>query len=70
MVSTNGVAMDQRRVAAIQEWPKPKLYHEVQVFLGFVNFYRRFIHHYSQIASPLTGLLKGSQKRVKLGPFE
>ena len=70
MVSTNGVAMDQRRVAAIQEWPKPKSYHEVQVFLGFVNFYQRFIHHYSQIAGPLTGLLKGSQKRVKSRPFE
>ena len=70
MVSTNGVAMDQRRVATIQEWPKPKSYHEVQVFLGFVNFYQRFIHHYSQIAGLLTGLLKGSQKRVKSGPFE
>ena len=70
IVSTNGLAMDQRRVAAIQEWPKPKSYHEVQVFLGFVNFYRRFIHHYSQIAGPLTGLLKGSQRGIKSGPFE
>ena len=70
MVSTNGVAMDQCWVAAIQEWPKPKSYHEVQVFLGFVNFYWRFIHHYSHIAGSLTGLLKGSQKGVKSGPFE
>ena len=38
--------------------------------MGFVNFYRQFIHHYSQIAGPLTGLLEGSQKGVKLGPFE
>ena len=29
MVSTNGVAMDQRQVAAIQEWPKPNSYHKV-----------------------------------------
>ena len=70
MVFTNGIAMDQRRVATIQEWRKPKLYHEIQVFLGFVNFYWRFIHYYSQIASPLTGLLKGSQKGVKSRPFE
>ena len=62
--------MDQRRVAAIQEWPKPKSYYEVQVFLGFVNFYWRFIHHYSQIAGSLTGLLKGSQKGVKSGLFK
>ena len=70
MVSTNGMAMDQCRVVAIQEWPKPKSYHEVQVFLGFINFYQRFIHHYSQISGPLTGLLKDSQKKVKSGPFE
>ena len=70
MVSTNGVAMDQRRVAAIQEWPRPNSYHDFQVFLGFVNFYQRFIHHYSQIAGPLTGLLKESQKGIKKGPFE
>ena len=70
VVSVDGVAMDQRRVAAIQDWPKPKSYHDVQVFLGFVNFYRRFIHHYSQIAGPLTGLLKGSEKGKKSGPFE
>ena len=38
--------------------------------MGFVNFYRRFIHHYSQIAGPLTGLLKSSQKGIKSGPFK
>ena len=70
IVSIDGVTMDQRRVTAIQDWPKPKSFHDVQVFLGFVNFYRRFIHHYSQIAGPLTGLLKGSEKGKKSGPFE
>ncbi len=70
IVTIHGVAMDKRRVTAIQEWPKPKSYHDVQVFLGFVNFYRRFIHHYSQIAGPLTDLLKGSTKGIKTGPFE
>ena len=42
----------------------------MQVFLGFVNFYRRFIHRYSQIATPLTNLLQGSKDGVKAGPFE
>lgn len=69
IVSTTDIAIDKRRVAIIQEWPKPKGYHNVQVFLEFVNFYRRFIHHYSQIAGPLTGLLKGSEKDIKSGPF-
>ena len=70
VVSTEGVTMDKRRVEAIQEWPKPKSYQEVQVFLGFVNFYRRFIHHYSQIAGSLTSLLKGSTKGIKIEPFD
>ena len=70
IVSTTGIEMDPRRVATIKEWPRPKTYREVQVFLGFANFYRRFIHHYSAIAAPLTGLLKGSKEGKKTGPFE
>ena len=35
-----------------------------------MNFYRHFIYYYSQIAGPLIGLLKGSEKGKKLGPFE
>ena len=62
--------MDQERVATIKEWPKPESYREVQVFLGFANFYRRFIYGYSAIAAPLTGLLKGSKDGKKFGPFE
>ena len=70
IVTTEGVAMDQERVATIKEWPKPKSYREVQVFLGFANFYRRFIYGYSAIAALLTGLLKGSKDGKKFGPFE
>ena len=46
-----------------------KTYREVQVFLGFANFYCRFIHRYSAIAAPLPGLLKGSKEGKKAGPF-
>ena len=70
IVSTNGVAMDEERVKTIKEWPRPKTYREVQVFLGFANFYRRFIHRYSSIAAPLTGLLKGSKDGKKSGPLQ
>ena len=70
IVSTAGVEMDTRRVETIRDWPTPKTYREVQVFLGFANFYRRFIHHYSAIAAPLTSLLKGSKDGRKTGPLE
>ena len=70
VVSTDGVAMDQERVATVKDWPKPQTYREVQVFLGFANFYRRFIYRYSNIAAPLTNLLKGSKDGKKPEPLE
>ena len=57
-VGQNNVSMDPKKVSTIVEWPVPKDSHDVQVFLGFANFYRRFIASYSKLASPLTALLK------------
>jgi transposase InsO family protein len=69
IVSTKGVSMDTSRVETITEWPEPTSFKDLQVFLGFANFYRRFIEGYSRIAQPLTGMLKGSDKGKKAGPF-
>ena len=69
IISTDGVLMDPRRVEAICDWPVPKTFREVQVFLGFANFYRRFIRHYSQVAAPLTNLIKGSKNGRQSGLF-
>ena len=70
MMFIDDVAMNKRRVKAIQKWSRPKFFHEVQIFLSFVNFYRRFIHHYSQIVESLTNLLKGSIKGIKIESFD
>lgn len=66
LVGKDGIRMDPARVEAISSWPTPKNVHDVQVFLGFVNFYRRFIEGYSHIARPLTDLLKGSKVVISL----
>ena len=49
------------KVQVIQDWPEPQKIKDIQSFLGFANFYRHFILHYSNIAIPLTHLThKGS----------
>jgi transposase InsO family protein len=50
------VRMDHAKVAAVAKWPTPKNKKEVQQFLGFANYYRRFIKGFSGIAKPLTSL--------------
>jgi hypothetical protein len=57
-INPSGVTMDPKKVSAIMDWPSPKSLHDVQSFLGFANFYRRFIHDYSRLSLPLTSLLK------------
>ena len=54
--------MDPKKVSAILDWPTPKSVKDVQSFLGFSNFYKKFINNYSSIATPLTAL---TQKAVK-----
>jgi hypothetical protein len=46
------------KVTRVAEWPTPKNRKEVQSFLGFTNFYRRFIPHFSDDAQPLFNLSK------------
>ena len=59
IVSHNSVKMDPAKVARVSEWPTPSNKKEVQSFLGFTNFYQRFIEGFSCIARPLFDLTKG-----------
>lgn len=61
-IGVSGVSMDQQKVRCILDWPTPKSVHDIQVFLGFANFYRRFIHQYSKLVTPITKLLKKDTK--------
>ena len=57
------IQMNQKRVKIIKKWFKSKIYRELQIFLDFVNFYRRFIYEYSRIIDSLTSLLKKNKNK-------
>uniref|UniRef100_A0A8K9UM86 Gypsy retrotransposon integrase-like protein 1 n=1 Tax=Oncorhynchus mykiss TaxID=8022 RepID=A0A8K9UM86_ONCMY len=56
VISAEGIKMDPAKVQAVIDWPVPKSRVELQRFLGFANFYRRFIRNFGQVAAPLTAL--------------
>src|SRR5258707_493742 len=58
------VAMDLTKVCRVMEWLTPTKVKEVQSFLGFVNFYQKFIHDFSDIAHPLYALTHKTQQWV------
>ncbi|KAK3529207.1 hypothetical protein QTP70_021434 [Hemibagrus guttatus] len=64
VISPRGVEMDTYKVRAVSEWPAPATIKELQRFLGFANFYQRFIQSYSSVAAPLTSLLRGKPKKL------
>ena len=66
IIFINEIRMNSKRMRTINEWFKLKIYKKVQVFLNFVNFYKRFIYRYFVIATSLIDLLKNSKKNKKL----
>ena len=58
ILTPTGLHMDPMKVAAIQGWLEPRNVRDVQLFLGFANFYCCFIMDYSQLTLPLTNLCK------------
>ncbi len=64
IISSGGVAMDEQKVQAIVNWPQPTTLKELQRFLGFANFYRRFIRNFSTVAGPMTSMVKKGTHRL------
>ncbi|KAL0336104.1 UNVERIFIED_CONTAM: Transposon Tf2-12 polyprotein [Sesamum radiatum] len=53
--------MDPKKVQAIEEWRPPSDVHDLRSFLGLANYYRHFVKGYSEIARPMTDLLKKTE---------
>lgn len=58
IITPGGIEMDPAKVQAIVEWEPPTSKRQLQRFLGFANFYRRFISNFSSVARPLHEMTK------------
>ncbi|CAG2216581.1 Retrovirus-related Pol polyprotein from transposon 297 [Mytilus edulis] len=57
-VSKNGISPNPKIVESVSKWQVPNSVKEVQQFLGLCNYYRQFVHKFSEIASPLSRLTR------------
>ena len=49
---------DEKKIAAVKDWPTPKDAIEVRQFLGLASFYRRYVLKFAEIACPLNNLMQ------------
>jgi hypothetical protein len=64
IITTEGVETDPEKVAIVRGWKIPTSVKGVQSFLGFCNFYRRFIRNYSKISRALHRLTKKDRQFI------
>ena len=54
--------MEKEKVDEVLSWPEPKNVKDVRNFLGLVNYYRRFIENFAQVARPMNVLTRKDMK--------
>ncbi len=57
------VRMDPKKVQSVLDWPVPTSVKEAKWFIGFANFYRKFVPNFSSVAAALTALTKSSSTK-------
>ena len=57
-IAPQGASPLKEKLKAVRRWERPQTVKDVKSFLGFANYYRRFISNYTEIAAPLTYLTK------------
>ena len=62
IIEEGRISMNPIKLGGIKNWPIPTMVKQVRSFLGFGNFYRKFISHYSDLARPLNNLTKKDKR--------
>ena len=65
LITADGIDTDPKKIQVVKDWPTLETVTDVTSFLGFVEYYRRFIKGFSQIAKPLYQLTKGLESQTK-----
>ena len=63
VITSNGIRMDPQKVSAVQQWETPTCVRDVQSFIGFANFYRRFIQRFSSIVAFMIATVKKDARK-------
>lgn len=58
LLGADGIRMDPKKLDTVASWPEPTSVKDIQSFLGFTNFYRRFVDNYARIVVPLNALTR------------
>ena len=69
IVSSKGIETNPNKVDAVKNWTIPKTVTDVRSFLGFTNYYRRFIRGYAKVAKPLTPWSLATMPTAKRPPL-
>lgn len=65
VITPEKITMEKTRIEAIEDWPTPKTLKQVQSFIEFTNFYRRFIENFSKIVAPITHTTHRTAKKFQ-----
>lgn len=65
VISAQGISVDPNKTKAVNTWPVPKTLKQLRSFLGFANYFRKFIQGYSRLVTPLTDLTKGAANKYQ-----
>ena len=62
VIGPNGIEIEKEKVDRVLSWPEPKNMKDIRKFLGLVNYYRRFIKDFAQVARPMNILTRKDMK--------
>ena len=57
VINSDGIGMESDPISTIEDWPTPESVRDVQLLLGFTNFYRRFIRKYAKLTAAISNML-------------